>query len=61
MKMRQFLPTLIALVVLAATWGAFTYYDKHKGAEKPAPEITSQEKIFSLDAQHIQIHHLQAP
>ena len=31
MKKQKFLNTLIALVVLAATWGAFTYYDKHKG------------------------------
>jgi hypothetical protein len=54
MKIRKFLPTLIALVALAATWGAFTYYDKHKGSEKPAAETTNQEKIFSLDAQHIQ-------
>jgi len=54
MKQQKFLNTLIALVVLAATWGAFTYYDKHKSGEKPAAETTNQEKIFSLDAQHIQ-------
>jgi hypothetical protein len=54
MKKQKFLNTLIALVVLAATWGAFTYYDKHKSGEKPAAETSNQEKIFSLDAQHIQ-------
>jgi hypothetical protein len=54
MKKQKYLNTLIALVVLAATWGAFTYYDKHKGSEKPAAETSNQTKIFSLDAQHIQ-------
>ncbi|MFZ0962827.1 MAG: DUF4340 domain-containing protein [Terriglobia bacterium] len=54
MKKQKFLNTLIALVVLAATWGAFTYYDKHKGKEKPAAETSNQTKIFSLEAQHIQ-------
>lgn len=54
MKKQKFLNTLIALVVLAATWGAFTYYDKHKAREKPAVETSNQEKIFPLDAQHIQ-------
>jgi hypothetical protein len=55
MKKKKYLTTLIALVVLAATWGAIKYYDKHKGAEKPAAETSgSQEKILALDAQHIQ-------
>jgi hypothetical protein len=54
MKKQKFLNTLIALVVLAATWGAFTYYDKHKGTEKSAAETTHQAKIFTLDAGHIQ-------
>jgi hypothetical protein len=54
MKKQKYLNTLIALVVLAATWAAFIYYDKHKGSEKPAVETTHPTKIFSLDAQHIQ-------
>ena len=54
MKKQKLINTLIALVVLAATWGAFTYYDKHKGKEKPAVATTNQTKIFSVDAQHIQ-------
>ena len=54
MKKRKLLNTLIALVVLAATWGAFTYYDKHKSSEKPAVATSNQTKIFFVDAQHIQ-------
>ncbi len=54
MQKRKFLNTLIALVILATTWGAFTYYDKHKGKEKAPVETGNQEKIFALDAQHIQ-------
>ena len=54
MTKRKYLTTLIALVVLAATWAAFTYYDKHRATEKPAVETTNQVKIFPLDAQHIQ-------
>jgi hypothetical protein len=54
MKRKKYLNTLIALVVFAVTWGAFTYYDKRKSREKPTFETSKQEKIFSLDAQHIQ-------
>jgi len=54
MRKKKFLNTLIALVVLAATWGAITYYDKHKATEKAPAEAANQEKIFALDAQHIQ-------
>ena len=42
MMKKKLLTTLIALVVLAGTWGAFTYYDKHKGSEKPAVELSHQ-------------------
>ena len=55
MKKQKFLNTLIALVILAATWGAFTYYDKHKAVEKARRSTASnQEKILPLDAEHIQ-------
>ena len=54
MKMKRYLNTLIALVLLAATWGAFKYYDKHKAEEKPAVETSNQPKILGVDAQHIQ-------
>ena len=59
MKKQKYLNTLIALVVLAATWGAFTYYDKHKGAEKPPSTTTNQEKIFSSRCAAHSVHHLQ--
>jgi hypothetical protein len=51
---QKYLNTLIALVVLGLAWGAFTYVDKRKAKEKPAESATQQEKIFSVDAQHIQ-------
>jgi hypothetical protein len=54
MKSNKYLHTLIALAVLAATWGVFTYYDKRKSSEKPKIEASKQEKVFSVDAQHIQ-------
>jgi hypothetical protein len=54
MKSKKYLNTLIALAILAATWAAFTYYDKRKSSEKPKNETSKQEKVFSLDAQHIQ-------
>src|SRR5579862_2616038 len=54
MKKQKFLNTLIALVILAATWGAFTYYDKRKAVEKAPTTAGSQERILPLDAEHIQ-------
>jgi hypothetical protein len=54
MKTQKYLNTLTALVVLAATWAAFTYYDKHKSKEAPKVETSKEEKIFGVDAQHIQ-------
>ena len=54
MKNRKYLNTLILLIVLAATWGAFTLYDRHKRNEKPAVEASHETKLLSLDAQHIQ-------
>jgi hypothetical protein len=54
MKKKKFLNTLIALVLLAAAWGGITLYDKHKSKEKPPVETSTQTKIFSVDAQHIQ-------
>jgi hypothetical protein len=54
MKKQKFLNTLIALVVLAATWGGFTYYDKHKAKEPPPVETGKLTKVFSIGAPHIQ-------
>jgi hypothetical protein len=54
MKSKKYLNTLIALAILAGTWAAFTYYDKRKSSEKPKTEASKEEKILSVDAQHIQ-------
>jgi hypothetical protein len=54
MMQKKFLNTLIALIVLGGTYGAFTYYDKHKSKEKPPAETTSTAKILPVDAQQIQ-------
>ena len=54
MKSKKYLNTLVALTILAATWGAFTYYEKRKSSEKPQTELPKQEKVFSIEAQHIQ-------
>jgi hypothetical protein len=54
MKSKRYLHTLIALALLAGTWAAFNYYDKRKSSEKPKTETTQEEKIFSVEAQHIQ-------
>jgi hypothetical protein len=44
--------TLLALAVLAAMWGALTYWDKRKAHEPP--KTTAQEKILALESSHIQ-------
>ncbi len=54
MKNPKYLNTLFALAILSATWAAFTYYDKRKSQETPKVETSKQEKIFSVDGQHIQ-------
>jgi hypothetical protein len=51
---KKYLNTLIALLLLAATWGAITFYDKRKAREAPKTETTPQQKILSVEAQHIQ-------
>jgi hypothetical protein len=52
---QKYLNTLIALAVLGVAWGAFTYIDKRKAKEKPETvSATKQEKLFSVDAPHIQ-------
>jgi hypothetical protein len=54
MKSKRYLHTLIALALLAGTWAAFNYYDKRKSSEKPKIEASKEEKVFPVDAQHIQ-------
>ncbi len=51
---KKYLNTLVALAILAALWGLSTYYDKHKSREPAKTESAPQEKILSLDGNHIQ-------
>jgi hypothetical protein len=51
---KKYLNTLLALILLAGTWAAFTYYDKRKSRETPPLTTSRQEKIFSVDGQHVQ-------
>ena len=50
---KKYLNTLIALVILAALWGAFTYYDKRHSREASKIETSKEEKLFTLDSKHI--------
>ena len=50
---KKYINTLIALVVLGALWGAFTYYNRRKSREAPKTETSKEEKLFSLDSKHI--------
>jgi Domain of unknown function (DUF4340) len=51
--MRKYLNTLVAIVVLAALWGGFYFYGKHKAKEKP-PSESKQEKLLPLNSSHIE-------
>jgi uncharacterized protein DUF4340 len=51
---KKYLNTLVALALLAALWGSFTYYDKRKSREASKIESSPQEKILALDSAHIQ-------
>ena len=50
---KRYLNTLIALVVLAALYGVFTYLDKRASRQTSKFEIPKEEKIFALDSKHI--------
>ena len=50
---KKYINTLIALVVLAGLYGAFTYYDRHKSREASKVETPKEEKLFTLDSKHI--------
>jgi hypothetical protein len=50
---KKYINTLIALVVLAGLYGAFTYYDRHKSREASKVETPKQDKLFTLDSKHI--------
>jgi Domain of unknown function (DUF4340) len=51
--MRKYLNTLVAIVILGALWGGFTYYGKHKAKETPKSE-SKEEKILPIDPSHVQ-------
>ncbi len=51
---RKFLNTLVAMGVLAALWGGLALHDWRKGHAKPKTESKSEEKVLSLDSNHIQ-------
>ena len=51
---KKYLNTLVALAILGGTWGGLTYYEKRKSREAPKIETSKEEKILSLDTQHIQ-------
>jgi len=52
---KNYLNTLVAIIVLAALWGGFTYWNKRqarKAAAKPAS--TTTEKLLPLESSHIE-------
>lgn len=51
---KKLLKTLAALILLGAMWGGYTYYDLRKGREGPKVATPTEEKILSLDGQHVQ-------
>jgi hypothetical protein len=50
---KKYINTLIALAVLAALWGTFTYFDKRASRQAAKVEAPKEEKIFTLDSKHI--------
>jgi hypothetical protein len=45
--------TLVALALLAAMWGGFTYWEKRKSRESEKTASTSQEKLLAVESSHI--------
>ena len=50
---KKYINTLIALVILGALWGAFTYYNRRQSRESSKIETPKEEKLFTLDSKHI--------
>ena len=50
---RKYLNTLIAVVVLAGLWGAFTFVNWRQSRRASKVETPKEEKIFALDSKHI--------
>lgn len=60
---RKYVNTLLAIGILAALWGSFTYYEKRKNQGLPSDvtvETRTEEKLLSLDSNHIQSFTLKA-
>ncbi len=53
MRKRKYIHTLVALVILAAGWGAITYYDRYKSHESTKTESSQEQKLLSLDSKQI--------
>lgn len=52
---KRYINTLVALALLGALYGGFTYWEKRKASEPAKSDSsTSSEKIFSVDAKHVQ-------
>jgi len=51
---KKFLNTLVALAILGGTWGALTYYERRKSRETSKVETSKEEKLLTLDSQHVQ-------
>lgn len=51
---KKLLNTLLALAILAAFWGSFTYYEKRKSHEPAKVDSNPQEKLFALESSHVQ-------
>ena len=50
---KKYINTLVALVILGALWGAFTYYNKRQSRQASKIETSKEEKLFTLDSKHI--------
>ena len=50
---KKYINTLVALVILGALWGAFTYYNRRQSRQASKVEPSKDEKLFTLDSKHI--------
>ena len=51
---KKYLNTLIAIALLGALYGGFTYWEKRKAAEPAKPDSTSSsEKLFAVESGHV--------
>src|SRR5579872_2448283 len=52
--MKRYLNTLIALVVLLALWGTFTFVNRRKSKTTSASATPAAQKIFPIDRSHVE-------